>query len=91
MSKTMALHMLRQIIKFLEQTPFITLMVDETTHTSNKQQTVFCLHWVDHEFKVHEEFIGLHATDSTDTSHIFAVLKAVLTQLHIPMNKIRGQ
>ena len=76
----MALHMLRQIIKFLEQTPFITLMVDETTHISNKEQAVFCLRWVDHEFKVHEEFIGLHAIDSTDASHIFAVLKAVLTQ-----------
>ena len=66
-------------------------MVDETTHISNKEQAVFCLRWVDHEFKVHEEFIGLHAIDSTDASHIFAVLKAVLTQLHIPMNKIRGQ
>ena len=31
MLKTMALYMLRQIIKSLEQTPFITLMVDKTT------------------------------------------------------------
>ena len=58
---------------------------------SNKEQAVFSLRWVDYEFEVHEEFIGLHATDSTDTSYIFAVIKAVLTQLHIPMNEIRGQ
>ena len=90
MLKTMALHMLWQIIKSLEQTPFITLMVDETTDTSNKEQAVFCLRWVDHEFEVHEEFIGLHAIDSTDTSHILAVIKAVLIQLHVPMDKIRG-
>ena len=87
----MVLHMLRQITKSLEQTPFITLMVDETTGISNKEQAVFCLHWVDHGFEVHEEFTGLHATDYTDVSHIFAVIKAVLTQLYIPMNKIRGQ
>ena len=91
MLKTMALHMSRQIIKSLEQTPFITLMVDETTDISNKEQAVFCLCWVDHEFEVHEEFIGLHAIDSTDASHIFAMTKAALTRLHIPMNKIRGQ
>ena len=90
MFKTVALHMLRQIIKSLEQISFITLMVNETTDTSNREQTVFCLCLVDYKFEVHEEFIGLHAIDSTDTSHIFALIKAVLTQLYIPMNKIRG-
>ena len=34
MLKTMALHILRQVTKSLEQTPFITLMVDETTDVS---------------------------------------------------------
>ena len=82
--------MLRQNIESLEQTSFITLMVEETIDITNKEHVVFCLCWVDHEFKVHEEFIGLHAIDSTDASHIFAVIKAVLTQLHIPINKIRG-
>ena len=91
MSKTITLHILRQITKSLEQTPFITLMVDKTTNISNKEQAVFCLHWFDHEFEVHKEFIGLHATDSTDGSYIFAVIKTVLTQLHLPINKIRGQ
>ena len=79
--------MCRQIIKSLEQTPFITRMVDEANYISNKEQAVFCLCWVDYEFEVHEEFIGLHAVDSTDANHIFAVIKA---QLYIPTNKIRG-
>ena len=58
MLKTMALHILRQITKSLEQKPFITLMVDETTDVTNKEQAVFCLRWVDQEFEVHEDFIG---------------------------------
>ena len=68
-------------------------MVNETTDVSNKEQAVFCLCLpMDvYEFEVHEEFIGLHIIDSTDASHIFAVIKAVLTQLHRTMNKIRGQ
>jgi len=52
---------------------------------------VICLRWVDHKFEVHEEFIGLHAIDSTDAKYIFTVIKAVLDQLHLPITKIRGQ
>ena len=70
MLKTMALYMLRQIIKSLEQTPFVTIMVDKTTDISNKEQAVFCLRWIHYEFKVHEEFTKLHIIDSTDASHI---------------------
>ena len=66
-------------------------MADETTDVSNKEQVAFCLHWVDQEFEVHKDFIGLHILDSTDASHIFAVIKTVLGQLHIPINKIGGQ
>ena len=51
MLKTMALHILRQITKSLEQTPFITLMVDETTDVSNKEQVAFRLHWIDQELR----------------------------------------
>ena len=47
-------------------------MVDEITDVSNQEQTVFCLHWVDHEFEVHEEFIRLHTIDFTDASHSIA-------------------
>ena len=46
---------------------------------------------MDYEFEVYEKFIGLHIIDSTDASHIFIVIKAVLTQLHKAINKIKGQ
>ena len=46
MLKTMALHILQQITKSLEHTSFITLTVDETTNVSNKEQVLFCLHWI---------------------------------------------
>ena len=35
--KTMALHILRQIVESIKSTPFVTLMVDETTDVSNQQ------------------------------------------------------
>ena len=56
--KVMALQVLRKIAD-LQNSPFYTLMVDETTDVSNKEQVVLCLRWVDDKFNVHEEFIGL--------------------------------
>ena len=38
MLKVMALHILRDIAASFHLTPFLTLMVDETTDESNKEQ-----------------------------------------------------
>ena len=36
-----------------------TIMADETTDCSNKEQFVVCFRWVDSNFEVHEDFVGL--------------------------------
>ena len=38
-------------------------MTDEVTDSSNKEQLVICLRWVDSELNAHEEFIGLYNAD----------------------------
>ena len=55
MIKVMALQVLQEVNTF---SIFCTLMVDETTDASNREQVVLCIHWVDVNFKVHEVFIG---------------------------------
>ena len=49
-------------------------MVDETTNT---EQMVFSLGYVDDNLEVHEEFIGLYNLDSTSADLIFAAIKDV--------------
>ena len=39
-------------------------MVDETTDTSNTEQMVVCLRFVDNNLKVHEEVVGLYSLES---------------------------
>ena len=62
---TMALQVLRQVIKSISSGPFLSLMVDETTDISNKEQLVVCIRWVDKGLQPHEEFIGLYHVEST--------------------------
>ena len=91
MVKTMALQVLRSIADCLRQTPFFTVMVDETVDVANVEQVVLCLRWVDGHFIVHEDFVGLHKVDSTGAQMIFNVIVDVLRRLNLPFAKIRGQ
>ena len=54
-------------------------------------QVVVALHWVDNDLSVHEEFIGLYAVSSIESSSLVHVIKDTLLRLGLPMTKIRGQ
>ena len=48
--KTMALQVLRQVVESIQSAPFLTIVIDEATDVSNKEQVVVCFRWVDEEF-----------------------------------------
>ena len=56
----MAWHVLREVVTSIQSASFLTLMVDETTDVSNKEQVVICFRWVDSKLEAHEVFIGLY-------------------------------
>ena len=56
-------------------------MIDEATDSSNVEQMVFCLRYVDDDFDVHEEFIGLYSLESTDASNILKAVQDVMLRI----------
>ena len=52
-------------------------MVTETKDSSNREQVVVCIQWVDNNFKVHEHFIGLFMVDVIDADTSTAVISDV--------------
>ena len=91
MVKVMALRVLRQIAASLQCTPFFAVMVDETTDVSNTEQVVVCLRWVNDNFEVQEEFIGLSEVASIGAESIYATITDVLLRLNLAVSKIRAQ
>ena len=81
--KLMALHVLRKVIASLHSVPFLAIMLDETTDSSNKELAVFCIRWVDNKLEAHEEYIGLYQVNSTEASSLLALcaLKARVSTL----------
>ena len=89
--KTMAMQVLRSVVESVRSVPFLTIMVDETTDVSNKEQVVICFRWVDDKLEGHEEFIGLYRVESTQATILVGVIYDVLQRLNVSITKIRGQ
>ena len=87
----MSNQLLREINADVHRATFYTIMVDETTDCSNREQAVLVLRYVDDKLYVHEEFIGLYNIPSTDASTIVMMIKDCLQRLNLSISKARGQ
>ena len=66
-------------------------MIDETTDSSNREQVVVCIRWVDDQLEPHEEFIGLYKVDDIYSSTLVSVIKDTLLRLNLSLTRCRGQ
>ena len=66
-------------------------MVDEITDKSNKEQLTFVIRWVNNDFMVAEDFLGLYSLSAIDAQSIMQVMKDVFLRFQIPFAKLRGQ
>lgn len=56
--KNMALDALRNVTEKLQKSPYLTIMIDETTDISNQEQVTVVLQRIDDTFETCEEVIG---------------------------------
>ena len=78
----MALSILRDIGASMKNSGWYTVMADECTDVSNKEQFVICIRWVDADLVDHEYIIGLYAVDAINAATLVAsVMMAHLTWL----------
>ena len=71
----MALRILQEIAKQIQNAVFFTIMADETADVSNSEQLVVCIRWVDDSFVIHEDFISVHPLKDTGADHIVIIIK----------------
>ena len=65
------LSIIRDIASSIRDAKYFTVMADEMTDASNREQVVECFRWVGCDFEPHEDFVGLHKVDkvNADTLH----------------------
>ena len=89
--KVMGLQVLRDIATSLHSAEFYSIMVDETTDVSNKEQAVLCFRWVSDDLIAHEDFVGLYGIENTEAKTLVNMILDVLTRLNLSIKKLRGQ
>ena len=87
----MAHSIQRDIASDIRDAVWFSLIVDETTDISVKEQVSICLKHVSNLFEVHEDFIGFYETSLTDASTLVAIIEDVLLRLNLPLSQCRGQ
>ena len=87
----MAHHVLRRILKDVHRSPFLSVMVDETTDKSNKEQLTLVVRWITEDFVVSEEFLGMYYLSTINAQSIVDARKDAFVRFQIPTAKLRGQ
>ena len=86
--EVMSYMVLRKLLGDIHNSPYLMVMVDETTDVANKEQLTFVIRWVDESLDVHEEFLGLYNLSSTTADSIVAFIKDILLRFEIPAAKL---
>ena len=89
--QTMALSIIRDIALSIREAKYFTIMADEVTDASNREQVVVCFRWVDSDFEPHEDFVGLHKVDKINADTLVAVIKDVVLRMNLDLHNCRGQ
>ena len=75
--KLMRPSTLQNIVTALQKAPLLSIMVDETTDASNREQVTLFLWWVTDTLDVNEEFLGLYHVDSIEAASVALVITDV--------------
>ena len=89
--KIMALSILRDVARNIQNGVFYTIMADEVTDSSNQEQFVLCLRWVDEDLNPHEELVGLYVVPNICADTLVACIRDVLIRMNLTLKNCRGQ
>lgn len=54
-------------------------------------KVVLCFRWVDYNFNIHEDFVGMYTIEAVDADTLVSIMHDVLQRLNLTMSQVRGQ
>lgn len=88
--KSCAKETTRLIVQDLNNDLF-SILADESSDVSNKEQLAICLRYVDKGGYVQERFLGVMKVDDTSSMTLMTTIKKLLDNHSLSMSNIRGQ
>ena len=78
---------LHDIVEPIKNAYFDSIMVDEASDVSNKEQAVFCIDWVDENIILYKDFLELHKMEKTDAISIANFIMDIILWLGFDSEK----
>ena len=90
--KIMELSILREIAECIQKSTFFSIMCDKCTDSSNREQLVLCIRWIDHgNLEPQEDVIGMYQIDDISAHTIVSVIRDTLVRINFSLSRCRGQ
>ena len=83
--------LLRQLLDEIRKSLWFSILADEATDISYHEQLSLSIRWVDDDFTIHEDVLGLIQLPDTKSVTIFCAIKDVLIRCSLPLSQCRGQ
>ena len=87
----MGQSVLRQLLSEIRKSLWFSILADEATDISRHEQMSLSIRWVDDEYAVHEDTLGLIQLPNTKSMTIFQAIKDILIRCSVPLSQCRGQ
>ncbi|XP_052268522.1 zinc finger MYM-type protein 1-like [Dreissena polymorpha] len=87
----MAIHIIHKVASNIKTNEFYTIIADEKTDKSNREQVVLVFRHVDEDLNVHEDFVGFHQVHSIDATTMTSVIEDTLLRMNLSLSQFRGQ
>ena len=89
--RQLAHTVLRQLTAEVAGAQFFSVMVDETTDNTQREQLSICVRYVTDNLTAEELFVGLYHAESTTGEVLARLIQDALQRLQLPITGLRGQ
>ena len=86
----MVYYVIRDIIKDIGNS-FFSIIADEYTDISNREQLTLCVRWIDQVLNAHENFLGFYNIPNINSITIAYLIKDALLRLQLSLDNCKGQ
>ncbi|KAL5493617.1 hypothetical protein EMCRGX_G014821 [Ephydatia muelleri] len=91
LTNTIGAEVLREVLNGIKSSRWFSIIGDETRDISNSEQLSISIRWVDKDYSIHEDFIGMFKVPKTDAETLSLAIEDVLVRCVLPISQCRGQ
>ena len=84
-------HVLLSKLETIRKNIFFTIMTDDYTDITNKEQFSFCIRTVDDNLEVKEDFLGFYELENIKIVRVVNAIKDTLLRFNFSLQHCRGQ